>query len=175
MSTWARIATASADKFLSPDIVTLTDVVATWSRSNRSVDIERMDQVFAEAVELGIVLRGNLNSLWEVDLSGLSFPVCRAACRFIMAKALTSIRKGETPHSIIFITGVGRNRTPGNLQTPTDEPTSSATTSLSLRDYVQNLLYEEFHPPLNTTIPLRAQGTVVIDREVLIQWTDRQM
>ncbi len=129
-----------------------------------------MDQVFAEAVELGIVIRGNLNSLWEVDVSGMSFPVCRAALRFIFAKALSSVRHGETPQSITLITGVGRFRTVGTQQTLTDDSSASSATALSLRDYVQNLLREEFHPPLNTTIPIRAQGTVLIESDTVAQW-----
>ncbi len=67
---------------ISPDIVTLTEVVATLDRATEKANREMVDIVFAEAVQRGIILREDLlDRAWELDLSGMSFRVAQAACR----------------------------------------------------------------------------------------------
>ena len=74
-------AIATAIDVATPDIITVTDCIATLTRANRMAQV---DQVFREAVGMKLVLRGNLDSAHEIDLSGMSFPVARAAIRYIL-------------------------------------------------------------------------------------------
>ncbi|KAL7448132.1 hypothetical protein ACHAWC_000380, partial [Mediolabrus comicus] len=81
---------------VSPDIVTLTEVIATLDRGIGKINRDRADKVFTEAVSRGIILKkDSLDSSWEVDLSRMSFPVARAACRFIFRRIVTSARSGD--------------------------------------------------------------------------------
>ena len=66
---------------VSPDIVTLTEVIATLDSAAGKVkgvkaNREWVDEVFAEAVDRGLILRkDSLDTTWEVDLSCMSFPI----------------------------------------------------------------------------------------------------
>lgn len=134
--------------------------------SNGSFD--RVDKIFKEAVDLGLILRGDsLDSLWEFDLSGLSFPVARAACRFVVTSLLKRIAKrvgddDTVVEDLVFITGVGARHKLGLANTT------------SLRDYIQEILTNDFRPSLNSTIPTRAKGTILIDKDELRSWIRRQ-
>jgi hypothetical protein len=151
-STLPSGAIATAKGSASPDIITVTDCLATLHRAGRRKEI---DHVFKEAVARGIVLRGNqLDSQWETDLSGMSIPVASATSRYILTQALEL--ESDNLQDITFITGVGKaqQRRKGD--------------KTSLRDYLQELLRQDFEPPLESYIPDRAQGTVVVKKETLI-------
>lgn len=117
-----------------------------------------MDKVFREAVDLGLILNGDdLNSMWEFDLSGLSIPVARAACRFIIFSLLNDYKLDEV-EDLVFITGVGSHHRQGSMNTT------------SLRDFIQEVLTSDFCPGINSTIPQRAKGTVLVCRKELLSW-----
>ena len=141
-----------------------------------------MDEVFREAVERGIVLgRGNndLDEQWEIDLSGLPFPIARAATRYLIQSIVEKNTNGEEAHlqDMIFITGIGtaqQKRKEESSAVPT--PSSSGDVlerkdrTTSLRDFIQAILETDFEPSLESIVPERAQGTVVIEEAKLAQW-----
>jgi hypothetical protein len=144
-----------------------------------------MDNVFEEAVNRGIVLRNNaLDVQWEVDLSGMPFPVARAACRYLLKNLMGKGNKPEEIQDMIFITGIGKAQqirkealasnnygptgsTSGNVLEKKDPTTS-------LRDFIQAILATDFEPALASVIPERAQGTVVLERNILVEWLAHQ-
>lgn len=159
-----RSARTRTDISIAPDIITLTDAIGAMASVDTPSNRERIDLVFEEAVELGIVLRPDtLDSDYDVDLSGMSLPVARAACRYIL-KHLASRADRDKIHDLTFVTGTGVGRRNEN----------DTKLSTSLRDYVQNILLNEFRPSLGTTIPPLAQGTVVIPKEILLKWITDQ-
>lgn len=171
-STVSTTAIATAKDIATPDIITLTDCLATLSRAER---LAELDQVFEEAVARGIALRNNrLDLQWETDLSGMSLPVARAAVRYIVHQCCSE--KG-TLQDITFITGVGRaqqkRKDDGALPTTSlgadfKDPTTS------LREYVQIVLEKDFIPGIESIIPSRAQGTVEITKATLEKWVIQQ-
>lgn len=182
----SKLAIAKAPASIAPDIITVTDVIATLSRSNGN-DQKKVDQVFQDAVDRGIVLRKDtLDSEWEVDLTGMTLPVARAACRFIFQRIRSAVQNGESPAEVTLITGVGRGqrlrskddgsldfderRTGSNL----DQRQLSNHGSTALREYVLQILKEDFDPPLRGAVPQRAQGTVLIDKRQVDNWVANQ-
>ena len=156
-----------------PDIITVTDCLATLSKAEY---LSELDEVFSEAVQRGIVLRGNkLDLQWEIDLSGMSFAVARAACRHVVKRTLEQTNKDDcsVDEELSFITGVGkahlqRGKSNQKSETLDKNPTKS------LREYIQHVLQTDFNPPLETTIPQRAQGMVVVKKSSLIKWIKTQ-
>ena len=176
-STVSTTAIATAKDIASPDIITLTDCLATLSRAER---LAELDQVFREALTLGIVLPKNgLDLQWEIDLSGMSLPVARAAVRFILYQLKTEKMNGEKMHDMTFITGVGR----AQQRRKEDGAMASTTTAASgdvkdpttsLREYVQEILEKDFQPGIQSSVPQRAQGTVEISAKTLKNWVLKQ-
>ena len=165
----ASKASAVADRMATPDIVTLTDVIATLKKDNN-----RIDEVFAEAVERRIVLvetEHSLDNLWEVDLSSMSFPVARAACRYVVRKALDAVREGQEPEDLTLITGVAMSSKRGD-KTKTESPTNRK--GSSKRDFLQQVLQEDFSPPIKSLVPKLAQGTIQVDKAILLDWIKKQ-
>lgn len=182
-------ATATSDPKLSPDIITLTDVIATLDRSEGAKNRERMDEVFDEAVVLGIILPADsLDSLWEVDLSGMSIPVAHAACRHIVQRARKSVESGESHcEDLQLITGVGvaQQSSSDQAQVQDDGDTDQGENpqqsfghrgrgNTALREYVRQILREDYDPPLYSTIPQFGQGTVHVSSAVFQKWLDAQ-
>lgn len=164
----SRVAIATAKDSTTPDIITLTNCVATLFRAGRK---DELDQVFKEAVERGIILKGNnLDSQWETDLSGMSVPVASTACRYILKQALNL--ESEHLQDITFITGVGKHHL--NRKRKDSKDINKKDPKASLRDCIQDLLKQDFDPPLESYIPQRAQGTVVVKKDSLVQWKSRQ-
>ena len=120
-----------------------------------------VDEIFAEGVRLGIILRDDtLDSTSEFDLSGLTLPVARAACRYILYRTKSqSMKKGQM-NDLAFITGVGAQHRQGGAKTT------------ALRDYVQEVLQRDFDPSLESTVPKRAQGTVEIRAATIAVWAN---
>jgi len=166
-STKSKRAIATAKDIASPDIITLTDCLATLSRAER---LSELDEVFEEAVSRGIILRSNeLDEEGETDLSGMSLPVARAAVRYILRQCVKD-RKVQTT---TFITGIGvaqqrKSEEDDGKGSHSKDPTSS------LRDYVQEVLQKDFEPSIESTIPMRAQGTVEISQVALERWIKEQ-
>jgi hypothetical protein len=152
---------------------------------SRGNHLDQLDEVFAEAVKRGIVLRG-LDIQWETDLSGMSFPVARAACRYIIqqARGVAETSKDDL-RDVIMITGVGRAHQTLRQRKQTGSDASSngeqikesrldAPRSTSLRDYVQEILREDFKTPIESDIPKFAQGTVEVSKRSLLSWAEKQ-
>lgn len=154
---------ASATSSASPDIITLTDCIATLFRAGH---LDKLDIVFAQAVEQGIILRGNrLDSQWETDLSGMSIPVASATARYILNQVKSRVSPNDL-QDITFITGVGKFH-------QRDRNTKKEEGNSSLREFLQSMLQNDFDPPLESHIPPRAQGTVVIKKETLARWIEQ--
>ena len=181
-------ATAAADRWTSPDVITLTDLIATLSNNGQQGDHAKVDEVFADAVKRGIFFSNMLDSTFEVDLSGMSFPVARAACRYALNRTLQSAGDGEKLRDMSIITGVGAamnsktskengQRGPSSSghgrDSGADRP-NGGRKALSLRDYIQEILREDFDPPIQSLVPKRAQGTVEIDKSILQEWIKRR-
>ncbi len=127
--------------------ITITEVIGTlagMNETNNQFYQTKVDDVVAYAVERKLLLNGFLDSSNEINLSGLTIPVARAACRYLLQKYQ------HNDQDLTLITGVGKqiNRT-------------------SLRDYLQEWLEQEFG--LKTSIPRFAQGTLVISSEALLK------
>jgi pentatricopeptide repeat protein len=149
-----------------PDIITVTEVIASISVDESATSRDRVDEVFREAFDRELVLRSNLDSTWDFDLSGLPLPVARAACRFIVGRFV--LTQDLDVNDLTLITGVGVNhgrRLSGNSDENSD--LTSAVRDISLRDFVQRVLISDFDPPLSSEIPARAQGTLLIPGAVL--------
>jgi hypothetical protein len=175
-------AIATAKDTATPDIITVTECIAALSRGNH---LDQVDEVFAEAVKRDIIWCG-LDIQWETDLSGMSFPVARAACRYIIqqAREVAETSKDDL-RDVIMITGIGRAHQTliQRKQIGSDassegeqikETRPDAPRSTSLRDYVQEILREDFKPPIESDIPKFAQGTVEVSKQSLMSWTEMQ-
>ena len=170
----AQVATARADNSASPDIITLTDALGAMSVCSEPADLERVDRIFAQAVEMGIVLPKNtLDSAHDFDLSGMSLPVARAACRYIL-NHLISEQGDDELSDLTFITGVGAAKEGARRNSADSSEDSSKRSLTSLREFVQEILSTDFDPPLQSTIPRLAQGTVVVESHELKEWRRRQ-
>jgi len=185
---------ATARDIASPDIITLTDCIATLSRAGYT---RKMDEVFRQAVEReGIVLQSNdsLDSIWEVDLTGLPFPIARAACRYLLQSISNKYQQKSSDivlEDMVFITGTGLAHQKVKEETNWVSPTGTtqltsfsniASTNVldkkdratSLRDFIQGILGTDFDPPIETIVPARAQGTVVIEKDTLARWLNQE-
>jgi pentatricopeptide repeat protein len=168
----SKIASAKADSSLSPDIITVTDVLATLSRSGGPY-MKDVDQVFAEAVQRGIVLgKDTLDSHHEVDLSGMTFPVARAALRFIFNRIKETTPKGEKADGVILITGVGSQFTRAAPHETPGVDREQPEASLSLRDYVQKILSEDLDIPISSMVPQMGPGTVEVTADNVKAWIE---
>ncbi|ACI64491.1 predicted protein [Thalassiosira pseudonana CCMP1335] len=138
---------------ISPDIVTVTEVIATLDRSIGNANRARVDTVFAEAVSRGIILReDSLDSAWEFDLSGMSFPVARAACRFIFRRIAENVsNEEESVKDLSLITGASR-----------------------MREYVREVLRDELKPAVYCVVPKMEQGTLQVKEPMVRNYVDGQ-
>jgi pentatricopeptide repeat protein len=135
---------------LVPDIITITEVIGALAGTDESEDYQaHVDGILAYAVERKLLLNGFLDSSNEINLSGLTFPVARAACRYLLQNY-----EHVDNQELTLITGVGKQ-----------------SNKTSLRDYLQEWLEQEFG--LKTSIPRFAQGTLVISSESLLRRASR--
>ena len=130
---------------LVPDIITITEVIGALAGTDETSEEYQahVDGIVAYAVERKLLLNGFLDSSNEINLSGLTFPVARAACRYLLQHY-----QHVDGQELTLITGVGKQ-----------------SNKTSLRDYLQEWLETEFG--LRTSIPGLAQGTLVISSESL--------
>ncbi|GAX20557.1 hypothetical protein FisN_3Hh593 [Fistulifera solaris] len=135
---------------LLPDIITITEVIGALAGADDSEDYQtQVDGILAYAVARKLLLNGFLDSSNEINLSGLTFSVARAACRYLL-KHYEHVDNQE----LTLITGVGKQ-----------------SNKTSLRDYLQAWLEQEFG--LKSSIPRFAQGTLVISSESLLRRASR--
>jgi pentatricopeptide repeat protein len=153
---------------VTPDIITVTEVIASLASDESSKSRALVDEVFRAAFDRAIVLRSQLDSTWDFDLSGMSLPVARAACRFILNR-IAKLSDSADLQDLTLITGVGINHARRSAgEHTTDDGTESW--NISLRDYIQEVLLIDFRPPLTSQIPPRAQGTLLVPKAVLRHW-----
>lgn len=145
---WSEMCHKNSSERVSPDIVTLTEVIATLDKAPGRMNRERVDEVFSEAVKRGLILRkDSLDTSLEVDLSSMSFPIARAACRFIFRRiAERSSIDGEIS-DLSLITGPSR-----------------------MREYVREVLRDELTPPVYCVVPKAEQGTLLVKKQVLTNY-----
>jgi hypothetical protein len=150
---WVEMCQPNKDN-ISPDIVTLTEVIATLDRATGKANRDKVDTVFAQAVERGIILReDSLDAAWELDLSGMSFPVARAACRFIFRRLVSRVRDGHVEvEDLSLITGASR-----------------------MREYIREVLRDELSPSVFCVVPKLQQGTLQIKAKVIMNYIDAQV
>ncbi|KAL7565605.1 hypothetical protein ACA910_018967 [Epithemia clementina (nom. ined.)] len=132
---------------------------------------------------------------WEVDLSGLSLPVARAACRYVLVRNILESYKAKQhlkrqPQSrkkmltknpvmfrnLIFKTGVGSNKQQQQQQQQQQQGHNDGNhnPTTSLREYIQTILSTDFNPPIESYIPSFAPGTVHISSDMIQYWAQRQ-
>jgi len=182
----------SIGKNVVPDIISLTSVIASLERANGKDKEEKMDEVFATAVERQIILpEDTMDTKWEIDLSGMSLPVSRAACRFIITR-LQQETKAEDCQDLMLITGVGvhhyqaeyfRKQDDNNFEgndkegdevgnsrerESSDGKRTPGTTAL--REYIRQILRQDFEPPIYSVVPNNAVGVVQVKKELLQKW-----
>jgi hypothetical protein len=140
--------------------------IAGISSGSGELDRTRVDLVFAEAVRRRIVFREySMNDLrWEWDLSGMAFPVARAACRYILNTIRT--KNSERLQSLTFNTGLGVGK---NQQRANGDAKINDNNITSLREYVREVLLADFNPSLKSADPA-GTGTVQVDEEYLRAW-----
>ncbi|KAL7439812.1 hypothetical protein ACHAXM_006862 [Skeletonema potamos] len=150
---WVEMCNPHEGESVSPDIVTLTEVIATLDRAMGKINRDRADKVFAEAVSRGIILKADsLDSSWEVDLSRMSFPVARAACRFIFRRIVSSVKNGdEEVKDFSLITGASK-----------------------MREYIREILRDELKPAVYCVVPKLEQGTLQVKEKVMRNYIDGQ-
>ncbi|KAL7541143.1 hypothetical protein ACHAXR_012084 [Thalassiosira sp. AJA248-18] len=139
---------------VSPDIVTLTEVIATLDSAMGKANRERVDEVFSDAVTRGLILRkDSLDTSFEVDLSHMSFPVARAACRHIFERIVKSntANEGEAVKDLSLITGASK-----------------------MREYVRGVLRDELKPAVYCIVPKLGQGTLQVKEKVLRKYIVEQ-
>jgi len=143
---------------LSPDIITLTTVIGSLDKDSEATGSKaKMDSVFADAVEMQIILPSDsMDTKWEIDLSGMSLPVARAACRFIVKQLDTA-----DPQDLNLITGIGRHH---------ENPKYSST---ALREHVKEVLQSDFNPPLLSALAERAPGVVLVEKASIQNWQEK--
>lgn len=155
-------------KKVSPDIVTLTEVIATLDSAAGKVkgvkaNRERVDEVFAEAVDRGLILRkDSLDTSWEVDLSCMSFPIARAACRYIFRQI--------TDRSLASADNY-------------DDDGDGAVKDLNLitgahsrmREYVRGVLRDELRPAVYCIVPKMEQGTLLVKKQMMQNYINGQV
>jgi len=148
---------------ISPDIVTLTEVIATLDVASGKVNRERADEVFAEAVRRGLILRkDSLDTVREVDLSTMSMPVARAACRFIFRRmAEQNGRRGSSSAE-----GEDDGDDLGDL--------SLITGANRMREHIRAVLRDELKPGVYCVVPKLEQGTLVVKEMMLRNYIDGQ-
>lgn len=154
---WLEMCQPSNER-VSPDIVTLTEVIATLDNAAGKANRKRVDNVFSEAVNRGLILRtDSLDTSWEVDLSRLSFPVARAACRYIFRQIVEQSAKNEDGDDdggvkdLSLITGASK-----------------------MREYVRGVLRDELKPAVYCVVPKLEQGTLQVKEQVMRNYINDQ-
>ena len=155
---------------IKPDIITLTSVIACLERAEGVDNLDKMDLVFEDAVERQIILNDDsMDTMWEIDLSGFSLAVARAACRYILNNRLLLHTEDQQYEDLMLITGVGKYQ---QNEVSVDDGTKQSRTAL--REYVRQVLREDFDPPLYSIIPSYAKGTIQVNKDVIKQWIQNQ-
>ena len=148
---------------VSPDIVTLTEVIATLDNASGKVNRERVDEVFIEAVNRGLILRkDSLDTYWEFDLSNMSQPIARAACRYIFNQ--------------IAQRHAASNEEDGGEEEDDDDvkDLSLITGASRMREHVRGILRDELKPSIYCVVPKLEQGTLLVKKKMVQNYINEQ-
>ena len=126
------------------------------------VNRERVDEVFTEAVDRGLILRkDSLDTYWEFDLSNMSQPIARAACRYIFnqiaqrhaASDVTDVEEEDDDDvkDLSLITGASR-----------------------MREHVRGILRDELKPSIYCVVPKLEQGTLLVKKKMVQNYINEQ-
>jgi hypothetical protein len=132
----------------------------------------RIDQVFTEAVQYGVVFQNESPTrwTWQYDLTSMSFPVARAACRYILQQLPSQLLPDL--QDLVLVTGSGGGGS------STHRWSSGGGTEnrsmLFLREYVQGILENDFDPGLVSNIANSTPGSVEIQANTLRLWIEQQ-
>lgn len=152
---------------ISPDTITLTNVIACLERAEGTANLQKMDKVFDDAVQRQIILSDDsMDTKWEIDLSRMSLPVARAACRHIIKRLPQTNNEESEVEDLMLITGVGMYQQ--------QDDNSARGSRTALREHIRQVLRQDFDPPLYSVIPENAAGIVQVNQSVLSQWIDQQ-
>jgi len=85
------------------------------------------------------------------------------------------VNDGDKCHDLVFITGVG-NRKLSSEQAESDESTSLLMPARdgTLREYVRQVLRDDFTPQLYSTVPTLGDGMVKVTSDVLRVWINSE-
>lgn len=136
---WSEICASD----LSPDVVTLTEVVYTLDQARGKINREKAESVFKDAVSQGLVLRrDSLDTSSEFDLSKMSSSVARFAVLYIMKNIVRTVETDSSDLS--FIAGTTK-----------------------MREHIRAVLRDEMSPLIYCIVPEREPGVLVIKQKVL--------
>ena len=139
---------------------------------------EQSDLVFEEAVKRNLLFKlDSLDTIWEVDLTGMSFPVAHAAIRFALKRVYVSLMDENKMDDLNFITGIGvasQNQRGNNGGGGTSNGGDGGGTPVALREFIRDSLRNDFEPPIFCDVPKHAPGTIVIYNKVLEKWSKQE-
>ena len=144
---------------ISPDIVTLTEVIATLDSASGKGNRQRADEVFLDAVNQRLILRqDSLDTSWEFDLSYMSLPIARAASRYIFGQISERCSSdtgdkggGDEVKDLSLITGTSR-----------------------MREHIREVLRDELKPAVHCIVPQREQGTLIAKKKIVQNYVSGQ-
>jgi 6-pyruvoyl-tetrahydropterin synthase len=171
--------------------------IAVLSSINDNATIRyQIDQIITDSIDYGILLHEEMSKqrprvTFQYDVSGMTFPVARAICRYILlrltlllvAQQHTEQNKECQEQDLKFITeSIGQHRSNSNhrIQEQQHSPT------LYMSEYIQYILYNDFHLVsfiTNTTSTSKRmnrntyqypRGYVTISANVLRKWIVQQ-
>jgi len=148
-----------------PDMITVTTVVDAVISSSVENGTALADSVIKQAIELGFLsvpesLQGT-DTITEFDLSGMSLPVGRSICRYLLREVVAK-QQPESIDSIALVTGTGFDKARLNV------------TKTTLREHIQHILLHDFKPNIASHVPPLSPGTVVIRKVDLVAWQQAQ-
>lgn len=148
------------DGNIAPDIVTVTSAIGCLDKfSEEPGNMAMIDNVFKDAVERQIIFpKDTMDTQFEIDLSGMSFPVARAACRYI----INQLMHEENILDLSLITGIGKHHL------------NDQSNSTTLREFVQEVLESDFDPPLNSKSG-GGSGIIVVSKEAIQSFTKKAL
>ena len=202
----------AAINVVTPDMITITNALGALNNLRepkdgkncleKDIDVDEVvDQIYSDSLELMRTGTGlptlvvsdqdiqHASPSWEFDMSGLSLPVSRAACRHLFLKSiLEASMPNQQPdrkkmkklqnsfifRNLILRTGVGSNKQHELSQDTAGERNHRMHPSTSLREYVQTILSTEFNPPIESHIPTYAPATIHISSDMIQYWVQRQ-
>jgi hypothetical protein len=173
---------------IAPDIVTFTVLISLLERHARHADALRL---FGEGCSRGVLMQASLDSLWDRDLSRLSYQLVRAAVDFALGEIVRDYAaqakaaggsKEPNVHDLVLVTGVdtttvaaGSSRGGGGMgssggQQPRQPlPSVPLVPSPETRQGLAHLVLREKGGGGYFT-PKAAAGVLTVDKEQLRRW-----